>query len=146
MEGRRISPSARITCVYCGAKNPVRTISHGWTKRFSAKILGADSSTVRDWQSDEIDCVLCKMKYVLIHMTHYSWVKERLLPSEGALLTLRSIYKTSSMNVLFACRPVVTRVAKNRIHIIFSVNGIRAFMDCWDIKGVLYGTTVQGMP
>jgi hypothetical protein len=146
LEGCRISPSRTVTCVYCGAKNPVRTVSHGWTERVSAKIFGADSSTVQNWESNEIDCTLCKMKYVLISMTHYSWIKARLLPSKEALLTLKRIYRTSSMSVLFACNPVVTRVAKSRIHIIFEVNGIRAFMDCWDMNGVLFGATVQRMP
>lgn len=146
LEGCRISPSPNITCAYCGAKNPVRTISHGWTKRFSTKVFGADSSKVQDWQSNEIDCSLCRMKYVLIHMTHYSWIKARLWPSKEALLSLRSIYGTSSMSVLFACNPVVTRVGKSRIHIIFNVNGTRAFMDCWDMKGALFGATVQEMP
>jgi hypothetical protein len=86
------------------------------------------------------------MKYVLIHMTRYSWVKERLLLSMEALQTLKSIYRTTSMRVLFACGPVITRVGKSRIHIIFNLHGVRAFMDCWEIDDVLFGTTVQRMP
>jgi hypothetical protein len=101
------------------------------------------SSTVRTWPSNEVDCPLCKMKYVLIKVADYSWIREKLYPSDESLETLKSIYRTSSMKTLLSSCPAITRVGKARLHIVFNLHGVRAFMDCWDIGSVLFGITVQ---
>ena len=78
------------------------------------------------------------------------WMKERMLVSDLALESLKSIYPRGvDFDELFESVKTVTRPStrhRNEMHIFFEKFGIRSFMDCYqwrDTNMPLLGVSVQ---
>ncbi len=101
---------------------------------------GSDSTT---WDSQKVDCTLCHRKYTLITVTDYSWIKRKLLISELALENLRAFGLSPDLDALFTHSPLITRIRKDTLHLVFSLQWGRVFMDCRESSGWLYGVAVE---
>jgi len=102
------------------------------TSRLDLKIFHLERSTTKIRLSMHIECRLCGKKYELLHADDYSWIRSRLKLSEPALMSLKSIYGVTVVDLddLFKSVTSLTKVSRDRFHICIDKFGIKSYTDC----------------
>lgn len=147
-------PSSTITCPYCDATNQLSTLKETSTMKYGDKVFQGEDSSTREFLSSDVECILCGRKYKFIELQNYSWVTQKLDPSETMIVTFKSLFPVDDFNVLSNSIIGVVRPKgrvralrdlfkqKKRLHIIFEIGGKRAYIDGHQEKDTLRGLNI----
>lgn len=144
-------PFPTIKCPYCSTINTLRAETQTRKVGFQLKSgLSSEETSTRQIVYDGVSCVLCNRNYMLIEMADYSWVIQKLEPSDTLLTSLKAKFPEAELESIFTHIIGITKpkgtwrrlYKQDRLHICFEYEGIRAFIDCHYKRDTLKGLNV----
>lgn len=135
-----------IQCPYCNTTNPLATVTHVKKDKVSIKLIEREKSSSMEILSYELQCSLCGMKYEFIELSDFSWIRNRLEPSDTMLVAFKNRFPNAEFDSIYDNIVGVTRPKKffrdDHLHICFEIEGVRAYIDCHQKKNKLRGLDI----
>ena len=118
---------------------------------YGDKIFQAEDSSSSEFLSYDVECILCPRKYKFIELQNYSWITQKLDPSDTMIESFKTLFPAADFDLLKNSIVGVVRPKgsfrdmfkqKKRLHIIFEISGKRAYIDCHQEKDTLRGLNI----
>ena len=139
-------PQSSMQCPYCNAMIPLATVTKVNKDKLSLKIIEVEDSSSIEILSYELRFPLCRKEYEFIKLKDFSWIERRLEPSDMMLATFKNKFPNSILNSIYSNIVGVTRprglFKRGHLHICFEVEGLRAYLDCYQKKDRLRGLDI----
>jgi len=134
---------AVTNCPYCSAENTTSNIERTVTDKFTLKLVAHEESDKEIVPTTMITCRLCHIKYELIKVRDYLWIKPKLKPTNTMLDKFKIRFPNSAFDMIYEHVVGVTRpqssigdvfLRHRHLHICFELEGTRAYVDCQEVK------------
>ena len=139
-------PQSFIQCPYCNAANPLATVRRVTKDKVSIKLIELEESSSSEVLSYELQCSLCQRDYKFIELDDFSWIENRLEPSDTMLETFKTKFPNVDFDSIYDNIVGITRpkrlLRRNHVHVCFEIEGVRAYIDCHQKKDRLRGLDI----